>query len=140
MNKNYEDIIYLARPVSKVHRPMTQLQRAAQFSPFAALTGYDDLLKETARITETKPFLSEDQNEQISRVLNQIKAQLHTHPKIEVTYFKPDKRKAGGAAQTLCERVKNIIETEHRLILMNQASIPFESILSLHLKENSTPR
>ena len=71
MNK-YQDILYLARPVSKVHQPMSKSNRAAQFSPFAALTGYEDAVQETARLTTDKTTLSEDQIQIINSVLNEI--------------------------------------------------------------------
>ena len=96
---NYEDIIHLPRPVSKKHPPMPLRDRAAQFMPFAALTGYDAEIRESARLTEEAADLSEDLQMELNVKLAQVRAELHEgrQPQITVTYFRPDEKKAGGA-------------------------------------------
>ena len=114
----YQDILYHARPVSKVHPPMSKSNRAAQFSPFAALTGYDDAVRETARQTNQKIELLDEQvsilNEKILFLIEKIKDNLE----ITITYFIPDKKKEGGAYTTVKGIVKKIDEY-NKLIIMN---------------------
>lgn len=96
----YDDIINLPHHVSKKHLPMSVADRAAQFSPFAALTGYEDAIAETARQTTEKIPLSETEEELLNRRMNYLKEHISEHPKIKITYFKADKLKAGGAYLT----------------------------------------
>jgi len=95
MTDNFEDIIHLPHHVSATHPQMTMYERAAQFSPFAALTGYDDEVEETARLTDAFALMTEDQSavldEAFQRMLNSDR------PEVRVTYFKPDGRKDGGS-------------------------------------------
>ena len=95
MTDNFEDIIHLPHHVSATRPRMTMYERAAQFSPFAALTGYDDEVEETARLTDAFALMTEDQtavlDEAFQRMLNSDR------PEVRVTYFKPDGRKDGGS-------------------------------------------
>lgn len=95
MTDNFEDIIHLPHHVSATRPQMTMYERAAQFSPFAALTGYDDEVEETARLTDAFALMTEDQStvldEAFQRMLNSDR------PEVRVTYFKPDGRKDGGS-------------------------------------------
>ena len=104
-------MINLPHPVSKVHPQMPIAERAAQFSPFAALTGYGDAVKETARLTDAKIELDEDAKEILDEKLKQIREQIEEHPEIEITYFQPDERKKGGSYITITGiSIKDIIE------------------------------
>ena len=103
---DYSDMLDLPRPVSKKHPPMSVEKRAAQFMPFAALTGYDAAIVETARLTDTKRELSEEQKEVISKQLHVLKSELKTDPTVTITYFVPDNRKAGGAYRTITGNAK----------------------------------
>ena len=94
--KKYDDIINLPHPVSKKHPQMPLLDRAAQFAPFAALTGYGEALTETARLTDTKIELDEGEIERINAKINYLIDNLETAPTVEITYFVPDKKKKGG--------------------------------------------
>ena len=97
--KNYEDIINLPHHVSPVHPPMPLSDRAAQFAPFAALTGYGDVIKETARQTDRKPELTEEEKQELDYKLQMAVSLPGEKPAVTITYFVPDKKKAGGYRQ-----------------------------------------
>ena len=110
---------------------MPMIARAAQFSPFAALTGYDAAIVETARLTDTKRELSEERKEAIGRQLLTLQARLKTDPQVSVTYFVPDSRKAGGAYKTVTGAAKKVDETLGNLEMRSGITIPFDDILRL---------
>ena len=93
----YDDIIMLPHHVSKRHPQMSPLNRAAQFSPFAALTGHEDAIQETARLTDSFVEMDESRKSQLDGQLGLIRDNLDAQPEIEVTYFQPDEKKSGGA-------------------------------------------
>ena len=97
---NYEDIINLPHHISSKRPQMSMLDRAAQFSPFAALTGYDDAIHETGRLTDEKIDLSEEEKEALDRKQQILMERLCDHPALTVTYFVPDPKKSGGAYVT----------------------------------------
>ena len=134
MNK-YQDILYLARPVSKVHQPMSKSNRAAQFSPFAALTGYEDAVQETARLTTDKIALSEDQIQIINSVLNEISQYLPDSPYVQITYFEPDKRKQGGSYQQIFETIKKIDDVYGMVIMKGNIRIPVHQIVHISIEK-----
>ena len=123
----YEDMLYLTRPVSRNHPPMDLKDRAAQFSPFAALTGYDDAVKETARQTEQRRELDEYEKAALDEQLRELEAQLQNlengknqaAPRVTVTCFIPDEYKAGGAYRTFTAAVKKINHDRRGIILQN---------------------
>ena len=96
MPDNYDDIKHLTRPQYEDLHPMSMHDRAAQFSPFAALVGYDDAVAETARLTDSRLELTEDEMTELNANLNRLLDSLDEQPKISVTYFVPDEKKAGG--------------------------------------------
>ena len=96
MPDNYEDIKHLTRPQYGDLHPMSMHDRAAQFSPFAALVGYDDAVAETARLTDSKLELTEDEMSELNADLNRLLDILNEQPQISVTYFVPDEKKSGG--------------------------------------------
>ena len=134
MNK-YQDILYLARPVSKVHQPMSKSNRAAQFSPFAALTGYEDAVQETARLTTNKITLSEDQIQIINSVLNEISQYLPDSPYVQITYFEPDKRKQGGSYQQIFGTIKKIDDVYGMVIMKGNIRIPVHQIVHISIEK-----
>ena len=134
MNK-YQDILYQARPVSKVHQPMSKSNRAAQFSPFAALTGYEDAVQETARLTTDKITLSEDQIQIINSVLNEISQYLPHSPYVQITYFEPDKRKQGGSYQQISGTIKKIDDVYGVVIMKGNISIPVHQIVHISIEK-----
>ncbi len=131
ISHEYDDIINLPHHVSADRPHMPMIDRAAQFSPFAALTGYDAAIVETARLTDTKRELSEEQKEVIGKQLHSLQSRLKTEPVITVTYFVPDSRKAGGAYRTITGTAKKVDEYSGVLEMSNGLNIPFDDILSL---------
>lgn len=127
---NYDDIIDLPRHVSPTRHPMSNHDRAAQFSPFAALTGYDSHIKEEARLTDRKKELTEEEKQEIEQRLQLLEG-CGDSPTIEVTYFKTDQRKSGGSYETAVGEFKRVDLYELKLILKNGEKISIEDIYSL---------
>lgn len=100
MTNYYDDIIDLPHPVSTKHPPMSMLQRAAQFAPFAALTGHGAAIQEAGRLTDTQKVLEEYDNRHLNEKMASILTDLSQHPSVTITYFLPDARKEGGAYVT----------------------------------------
>ena len=96
MPDNYDDIKHLTRPQYDDLHPMSMHDRAAQFSPFAALVGYDDAVAETARLTDSRDELTEDEIFELNANLNRLLDSLNEQLEISVTYFVPDEKKLGG--------------------------------------------
>ena len=128
MYDNYYDIKQFSRPHYDDHPQMSISDRAAQFSPFAALTGYDAAVDETARYTEIREELTEDEVNKLNDDLNRLLDMLDERPEIRVTYFVPDKRKSGGSYKTKIGIVKKIDEYQKILVLEDGCRIPLEDI------------
>ena len=126
---NYEDIINLPHHVSSKRPQMSMLDRAAQFSPFAALTGYDDAIHETGRLTDEKIDLSEEEKEALDRKQQFLMERLGGHPALTVTYFVPDAKKSGGAYVTKSGNLKN--EFERWMMLMDGTKIPLDDVADI---------
>ncbi len=131
MIKTYDDIIHLPRHVSAVHPHMASIDRAAQFSPFAALTGYDAAVKETARLTDKRVELDEYMKGTLNHKLQIIADRIKEHPEIAVTYFQPDEKKDGGAYVTAAGAVKKIDEHERIIIMVNGTSIFIDEVIGI---------
>ena len=134
MNK-YRDILYHARPISKAHQPMSKSNRAAQFSPFAALIGYDDAVQETARLTADKITLSEDQINIINSVLNEIIQHLPDSPYVQITYFQPDHKKQGGSYQQVFGFIKSVDDLYGIVTLKGNIRIPVHQIVHINIEK-----
>lgn len=132
MTGPYDDILDLPHPTSKKHPRMSMYARAAQFAPFAALTGYGDAIKETARITDQQLELDENEKALLNEKLQLLRQHLPGKPKITITYFVPDTKKAGGSYQTITGFVKKLQEYERRLIMTNGTIIPLDTIIELY--------
>ena len=130
MSGRYDDIIDLPHPVSQRHPQMPLADRAAQFSPFAALTGLDAALQETARLTDQRITLDEYEQAELDKTLQALREAAPQHPSVEITYFQPDARKAGGQYVTSVGHVKRIAEYEQQLILTEGTSIPLSEIIA----------
>ena len=130
----YEDIIQLPHHRSTTRAQMTQLDRAAQFAPFAALNGYEAAIVETGRLTDPQIELMEGMAEAVDAGLRAVRQNLAQRPWIEVTYFCPDERKSGGAYRTVTGRVRKLQEQERRLLLCDDTIIPFDHIIALIIK------
>lgn len=115
-----------------VTRPhMSLYDRAAQFSPFTALTGYDDAVKETARLTDTKAELDEYEKAAINERLNRIQDTFDVQPEVSITYFLPDKKKSGGAYITVTGCVKKVDEFEHVVVMRNGTKVHIDDIAEI---------
>jgi hypothetical protein len=131
MTRTYDDIIHLPHHVSTTHPHMAAIDRAAQFSPFAALTGYDGAIKETARMTEERVELDENMKAVLSSKLQIIADRLKEYPEITVTYFQPDTKKDGGAYVTATGTVRKIDKYERIVIMADYTEIPIDEIISV---------
>ncbi len=123
MADNYKDIIHLPHPTSTTRPRMSVYNRAAQFSPFAALTGYEDAVKETARFTNDKAELDEYQIAIINHKLNIALEKKSSNPVLNITFFKPDNRKRGGEYITVTGVIKRIDEVSHSVVFTDGTTI-----------------
>ncbi|HHU48680.1 MAG TPA: YolD-like family protein [Clostridiales bacterium] len=130
MKGSYDDIINLPRPDTRRPR-MSNLDRAAQFTPFAALTGHEEAVLETARLTDKKPELDEHAKQELDRKLKMIAGRLEDLPRITITYFIPDSTKDGGKYATVSGKVKKVDEYEKELVLTSGIKIPIQVILEI---------
>ena len=133
MQNNYDDIIDLPHHVSATRPQMSMMDRAAQFSPFAALTGYDAAIKETARLTDQKIDLDDYEKEEINDKIQLITEHLGEDFEVVNTYFQPDSRKAGGAYVDAVGIVKKIDEYDRVIILQDGKKIPIDDILDIDM-------
>lgn len=127
----YDSIKKLPHYQSVTRPHMSLYDRAAQFSPFAALTGYDDAVKETARLTDTKAELDEYEKAAINERLNRIQDTFDVQPEVSITYFLPDKKKSGGAYITVTGCVKKVDEYEHVVVMRNGTKVPIDDIAEI---------
>lgn len=130
-NHNYDDIINLAHHVSSTRARMPVSDRAAQFSPFAALTGHDAAIKETARLTDECMELDESSKTILNEKLQIIMERIKEQPEITVTYFRPDEKKTGGAYINVTGYVKKIDEYQRVVVMMEGTRIPIEQIVEM---------
>lgn len=131
MKDQYDDIINLPHHVSKTRPQMSMVDRAAQFSPFAALTGYDAAIKETGRLTDEKVNLSEEEKEALDRKQQILMEWLGDHPALTITFFVPDKKKSGGAYMTKSGNLKKIDEFERVMLLTDGTKIPLDDVAEI---------
>jgi len=129
---NPYDIINLPHHQSLTRPHMSAYDRAAQFSPFAALTGYEDAVAETARLTGKKAELDEYGKSDLNERLNIIQDTLDEQPKVSITYFLPDKKKSGGEYVTVSGCVKKIDEYEHIVVMLDATKIPIDDIAEIN--------
>ena len=127
----YDDIINLPHPDSKKHQRMSLENRAAQFSPFAALTGHNEAIKETERLTDQKIELEEDAITDINRTLMWIKDNIKNKPEVVVTYFVPDYKKSGGKYITATVNIVKVDEIENKLVTDDGFKISVHNILDI---------
>ena len=131
MTKEYDDIIHLPRHVSRKHPHMATTDRAAQFSPFAALTGHAAAINETARLTDEKVELDEYMKDALRNKLQIIANRLKEQPEIVITYFQPDEKKDGGAYVAAAGTVKKIDEYDRVVLMINGEEIPIDEIINI---------
>ena len=131
MTKTYDDIIHLPRHVSTKHPQMALIDRAAQFSPFAALTGHGAAINETARLTDERAELDEYMKDILRDKLQIIVERLKDKPEVTFTYFQPDEMKNGGAYVTVVGMVKKIDEYERIVVMTDAQEIPMDEIVDI---------
>lgn len=137
----YQDMLYLPHPVSQKHAAMPRRDRAAQFSPFAALTGYDAAIAESGRRTYAPIELTEDRAMLLNQCLHEIMEHLPEKPSVTVIYFLPDLKKSGGAYMTAYGIVRKVDVCHRVLTLDGYREIPLDSIWSIQIeKESVFPR
>lgn len=127
----YDDIINLPHHTSKKHPRMSSYDRAAQFSPFSALTGHDEALKETGRLTDSEITMDEYVVAELNEKLRCIGENLASKMTVTITYFKPDDKKSGGAYLTVTGNVRKIDEYERTVVLEDRTVIPIEHIIGI---------
>ncbi len=127
----YDDIIDMPHHVSKKHPQMSLLNRAAQFSPFAALSGHEDAIEETDRLTEARLHLDENIMEQLDNKLQYLKERLAKKPLVNLSYFKPDEKKQGGSYETVTGTVKKIDMYEHCVIMDGGFCIRIDDLVAI---------
>lgn len=127
----YDSIINLPHHQSQTRPRMSLLDRAAQFAPFAALNGYDDAVKETARLTDGEAVLDDGQIAWLNERLMILSENTPTDTEVEITYFIPDDKKDGGKYLTVTGRVQKILEFEGLVIMQSCEKIPVEKIVSI---------
>lgn len=131
MTGPYDDIIHLPHPTSKVHPRMSRADRAAQFSPFAALTGHRTAIAETARLTEPQIELDEDAMEELDWKQSLLLDHIGERPEVTVTWFQPDGRKEGGNYITAVGRLEKLDVLGRRMILANGTKIALDKIIDI---------
>ena len=129
----YDDIINLPHHVSPTRQRMSMHDRAAQFAPFAALVGYDDAVAETARLTETRPELDEQEQQAINKRLAYIADHIHEQPEVCIKYFVPDEHKSGGAIVGFSGKVKKISATDGTIVMADGCKIKTSDITNLSI-------
>ena len=125
----YDNIINLSRPKSK-HPKMSLYQRSAQFAPFAALTGYEGQIKETARLTEKKITLDEEMKVMLDMKIKILQNNISSNPKVEITYFIPDERKNGGKYITINNNIEKIDKYKEQFTMQNGLKNDIKEILN----------
>ena len=128
---DYSDILNLPHPTSKNHPRMSIQERAAQFSPFAALTGHAAAIAETARLTDRKIELDEDTRAELDRRQAVLLEQISERPEVTVTWFAPDERKEGGTYVTTTGRLKKLDEIQRVLVLADGTKVQMDDVISL---------
>ena len=130
-NGNYDDIIDRPHHVSERHPQLSKASYAAQFSPFAALTGYDGIVSEAARLTDERVELGETEMSILSAKLQIIGDHIKEQPEVELTYFKKDKKKTGGAYLQKIACIKRIDDVERIIYFTDGTNLPIDDITDM---------
>lgn len=131
MNKDYRDILNLPHPVSEKHPRMSLYDRAAQFSPFAALTGYDAAIEETGRFTEERAMLDENRKKELDDKLRAL-LEDKSESRISISYYIPDKKKDGGKYAEAISTIVRIDAYRRELMLEDGTKVPFDDIVDIN--------
>ena len=133
MSGNYDDIIALPHPEPRTHPRMSLHDRAAQFSPFAALTGHSAAIAETGRLTDSRITLDESEMARVDAELQRLQELLPSRPTVSITYFVPDERKAGGSYRTITGEVKRIDTVSGMIQLADRQCVPIADTFSVEI-------
>ena len=131
MSGKYDDIIDLPHPTSQNHPRMSLYDRAAQFSPFAALTGHHAAIAETGRLTDQRIELDESEIARVDAELQHLQELLPDRPTVSITYFVPDERKSGGSYRTITSEVKRIDAVAGVIQMTDRREIAIEDVFSV---------
>lgn len=131
MSNKYDEIVNLPHHMSETRPQMPMSDRAAQFAPFAALTGYDSAIRETGRLTDERIELDEEALTALNLRYQLLMDALGKGPEVEITFFKPDERKSGGEYVTVIGAVKNIDDFERLITMQDGMKIPMNDVLSI---------
>ncbi len=131
MNEKYKDIIHLPHKQSATRPHMSVADRAAQFAPFAALVGYDEVVKEAARLTDSRRELSDGALAQLNARLSYIQEHLGEQPEVTITYFQPDRKKSGGVYLSCTGIVTKINGHEHTILMQDGSKISIDAIVEM---------
>ena len=134
MEKKYAGIAGLPHHVSRVHPQMSMEDRAAQFSPFAALTGYGDVIQETQRLTDEKIELDEEALAMLDEKYQMLMRRMDEHPVVQITYFQPDERKEGGAYVHVTGVVRKVDGVMKKMVMQDGTEIEMGEILNVKIK------
>ena len=126
-----QELLEMERPVSARHAPMRRCDRAAQFAPFAALSGFDETVQEAGRLSQAQIELAENEREALNDALVRLAARLPEQPEVRLTYFQPDAKKSGGTYRTILTRVRRLDANAQVLVLTDGTRIPFDALLSI---------
>ena len=132
----YDDIINLPHHQSTKHKQMSNYQRAAQFAPFAALTGYDAAIDETARLTDEKLELSDEQTEFLNQQIQLLTERLSEQPQVGITYFLPDDRKSGGEYVTITGNVRRVDDFNREIVFTDGLTVKIDDVWNIRICEN----
>ncbi|MBE5956889.1 MAG: hypothetical protein E7253_10605 [Lachnospiraceae bacterium] len=135
MNGKYDDIINLPHPESKKHPRMSLQDRAAQFSPFAALTGHSAAIDETARLTDRKLELNEEKKAELDRMWQYLLEKGKEKPRLRITYFVKDEKKAGGLYTTVSDRLKKIEPYKKTILMGDGTGIYYQDIYEIEIEK-----
>lgn len=135
MSGPYDDIINLPHHVSRTRPQMPRADRAAQFAPFSALVGYGAALVETARLTDRRIELEEDDRAAMDRKQQKLMERIGGRPEVAVTWFVPDARKEGGQYITTVGRLKRIDEVRRVMVLVDRTEIPLDDVFDIEAEE-----
>ena len=133
MSDKYDDIINMPHHVSRTRAQMPRRSRAAQFAPFAALTGYEEAVAESARLTDGRTELCEDDAAELNKKIQLIMARIACEPYCEIIYFVPDRHKSGGEYITVSGNVRFIEDATGQLVFCGGRRIPLGDIVSISL-------
>ena len=129
--RNYDDILDKTRPQYPDLPPMSMHDRAAQFSPFAALVGYEDAVEETQRLTDERRVIEEDEINELNRQLQILEDRIKDRPRVRITFFVPDDKKAGGSYQSKVGNIRIIDHYNNLLVFEDKETVRIRDLYSI---------